>query len=181
MSLSCWKKSVACRCKTSNDTTFLATRSKSIMSLQNLIGTFNATSEDWSSYMERLQQHFVAQGLELEEKCCTTLLAVCGPATYSRFCSLASPRKLSDFSYSQLTELAATYFQPAQTVAIHRYKFNSRNCQSKESVSDYVTELHRLAESCKDNDIFDEMLRDPVVWGINDQRIQCQLLAEGNL
>lgn len=151
------------------------------MSLHNLIGPFDAASEDWASYVERLQHYFTAQGLESEEKRCATLLAACGPATYSRLRSLAAPRKLSEFNYIQLTELAATYFHPTQTVAIVRYKFNSRNRQPNESVADYVTELRRLAESCKYNDVLDEMLRDRLVCGINDQRIQRRLLAEGNL
>ena len=45
----------------------------------------------------------------------------------------------------------------------------------------YVAELRRLAEHCNYRDSLNDMLRDRLVCGVNDQRVQRRLLAEGDL
>lgn len=41
-----------------------------------------------------------------------------------------------------------------------------------------MAELRRIAEHCKYGDTLDKMLRDRLVWGINDDSIQKKLLQE---
>ena len=41
-----------------------------------------------------------------------------------------------------------------------------------------MAELRHLLEHCKFNDTLDDMLRDRLVYGIRDGRIQCRLLVE---
>lgn len=53
--------------------------------------------------------------------------------------------------------------------------------QPSENVATYVSELRQLAIKCKFGDSLDEMLRDRIVCGVNDSRIQRRLLAEPNL
>ncbi|GFS07432.1 polyprotein [Elysia marginata] len=50
-----------------------------------------------------------------------------------------------------------------------------------ESIRAYVAELKRLTEFCEYNDKLEEMLRDRLVCGIIDRRIQQRLLSEGTL
>ena len=62
---------------------------------------------------------------------------------------------------------------------MQRYKFNTRVRLPNESVMTYVSELRALAEHCKFPETFlDELLRDRLVCGINDQQIQRRLLAK---
>ena len=42
----------------------------------------------------------------------------------------------------------------------------------------YIAELKRLAEDCEFGEFLGQMLRDRIVCGINDPRIQRRLLAE---
>lgn len=60
------------------------------------------------------------------------------------------------------------------------FRFNSRSRQSGESVAAYLAELRRLAEHCNYRDTLDLMLRDRLMWGINDAGIQ-KLLQESDL
>ena len=45
----------------------------------------------------------------------------------------------------------------------------------------YLAELRRLAEHCNYRDTSDKMLRDRLVWGIDDVGIQRKLLQENDL
>ena len=44
-----------------------------------------------------------------------------------------------------------------------------------------VAALHALSENCEFGDTLEDMLRNRLVWGIDDSRIQHRLLAEGSL
>ena len=48
-------------------------------------------------------------------------------------------------------------------------------------MADFVAQLRQLSEHCQFGDTLSDMLRDRIVCGINDQRIQWRLLAESDL
>ena len=48
-------------------------------------------------------------------------------------------------------------------------------------VAAYLAELKRLSEHCNYGDVLQDMLRDRLICGIQDQRTQCRLLAESDL
>ena len=50
-----------------------------------------------------------------------------------------------------------------------------------ESIAEYIAELRHIAEHCEYGSILDDMLRDRLVCGVADDRIQRRLLAETEL
>ena len=48
----------------------------------------------------------------------------------------------------------------------------------KESIANYVAELRALGQTCGFGDSLDDMLRDRLVCGVNDERVQRRLLSE---
>ena len=64
---------------------------------------------------------------------------------------------------------------------MYRFKFNNRFCQQGETIQQYVAELRNLSAHCDFGDQLEKMLRDPLVCGLNDERIQRRLLAENQL
>ena len=63
---------------------------------------------------------------------------------------------------------------------MQRYKFNTSTRKDSESVATYVAELKRLGEHCQFGDKLHEMVRDRLVCGVNDIRIQNRLLQESS-
>jgi hypothetical protein len=61
------------------------------------------------------------------------------------------------------------------------FNFHSRCRSQGESVSNFVAELKKLSEHCGFGESLNDMLRDRLVCGINDIRIQRRLLAEVDL
>ena len=64
---------------------------------------------------------------------------------------------------------------------VQRYKFHSHFRQEHESVSTFVSQLRSLSKDCNFGDTLELMLRDRLVSGINNDRIQRRLLAEKDL
>ena len=64
---------------------------------------------------------------------------------------------------------------------MERYKFHSRNRNEDEGVAANVAELRKLTEHCNFGDTLPEMLRDRLVCGINNKKIQWRLVAEREL
>ena len=98
---------------------------------------------------------------------------MCGTATYSLFRSLAVPKKPSDIPIADLLKLAAAHYHPKPSLAVQCFRFNFRMRQAGEFVTVYLAELKRLSKYCSYGDSLDDMLRDRIVCGIQDQRRQC--------
>jgi hypothetical protein len=64
---------------------------------------------------------------------------------------------------------------------VQRFKFNTRFRKPAEPIASYVAELRSLSEHCDFKSTLEVMLRDRLVCGINDEQIQCRLLAESSL
>ncbi|XP_026176653.1 zinc finger CCHC domain-containing protein 9 [Mastacembelus armatus] len=95
--------------------------------------------------------------------------------------NLLSPEKPKDKTYQQLVLLLKDHFDPKPSEIVQRFKFDSRMRKPNESVTEFVAELRHLAQDCNYGGTLQQMLRDRIVCGINDERIQRRLLAEENL
>ena len=72
-----------------------------------------------------------------------------------------------------------THQHPTPNPIAERFTFNMRNRHQGETISDCMANLRRLTEFCGFGGSLDNMLRDRLVCGVNDQRLQQRLLAEG--
>ena len=109
------------------------------------------------------------------------LLSVVGPDTYKVLRDLVQPTKPSDKTYAQIKTTLKTHFDPTPSVTLLRFRFNTATQKSGQSEADFVAELRHLSQECQYGDKLEEMLRDRLVCGIRDERIQRRLFAESNL
>ena len=70
---------------------------------------------------------------------------------------------------------------PKPSAIVQQFKFNTRFQQPGETIAMFLAELRHLSEHCEFGITLDEMLRDRLVCGIRDIRIQRRLLAEPKL
>ena len=101
--------------------------------------------------------------------------------TYQLIRSLIALTKPKEKSFEDLVKLVQEHHQPIPSAIVQRYKFNSRTQRPGESIATFIAELRRLAEHCQFGQTLDEMLRDRLVCGITDSRVQRRLLAEPEL
>ena len=145
------------------------------------IGEFDAGSEEWSQYVERIGHFFEANGVTEERKKRAVLLLVVGPTTYKLLRNLIAPVKPGEKDYDDIIEVLKKYFDPPPSEIVQRYRFHTHSQKEQELVATFVAELRALAEHCKFGDTLDLMLRDRLVCGVKDGRTQRRLLSESKL
>ncbi len=138
-------------------------------------------TEAWPLYVERLKQFFEANDVKDAGKQRAILLSVCGADTYKLISSLVPPAKPGDKTFDELISIAKDHFNPLPSVIVQRYKFNTRIQQPGETTAEFVAELRRLAQHCEYGATLEDMLRDRLVCGIKDERVQRRLLSEPSL
>ena len=89
-----------------------------------------------------------------------------------------SPSKPGEKSYVQLVEALPKHFKPT---LVERFMFHSRVRKVGDSIATFVSELRSLSEYCNFGATLDDMVRDHLVCGVNDNAIQKRLLAESSL
>ena len=106
-----------------------------------------------------------------------------GPATYQLIRSFLAPVKPTSKTFAKLVTLVQEHQQPTPSPIVQRFNFNSRVQHAEESISEFVAKLRKLAEHvhCEYGESLDEMLRDRIVCGCKDKKLQCRLLAATDL
>ncbi|PIK47354.1 hypothetical protein BSL78_15770 [Apostichopus japonicus] len=104
-----------------------------------------------------------------------------GSDSYKLLRNLCAPKKPGEQSYKNLVDLLANHYHPYPSVIVQRCMFNSRFWLPSESVATFVSELRSLADTCNFETVLDDMLRDRLVCGINNDNIQKRLLSEADL
>ncbi|XP_060520647.1 uncharacterized protein LOC132698531 [Cylas formicarius] len=137
-------------------------------------------SKSWDSYKERLDFYLTANDITDAGKKKAVFLSICGPATYDIIRSLIAPMKVTKKTYEEIIKALSDHFAPRTSEIVSRFKFYQRDQHPEESISVYIKELRRLAESCEFDNL-EIMLRDRLVCGVRDDGLQRRLLAEENI
>ncbi len=128
-----------------------------------------------------LHHFFEANEIDDASRQKAILLTSVGSQTYSLMRNLVSPTKPGDKTFDELVKLLKDHFNPKPSEIVQRFKFNSRNRQHGETVMEYVAVLRKLVQDCNYGDKLSEVIRDRLVCGIGDDRIQRRLLSEPDL
>ena len=73
------------------------------------------------------------------------------------------------------------HLYPAPNPIAERFRFNTRDRQPSESIYEYLATLRRLSEHCDYGATVEEMLRDRLVCGVKNEKVQQRLLSEKDL
>ena len=123
---------------------------------------------------------FLANSVEDDNKKKAALLSSCVSDTYKLFKSLVAPEDIGRSSYAEIKRLMGERKNPKPNQIAERFKFNSRNRKSNESISEYMVELCCLTQFCDYGMVLNDMLHDRLVCGVNQNQIQQKLLSEGS-
>ena len=145
------------------------------------LGPYSSGKETWIAYCERLEQYFAANDIDDAGKQRAVLLSECGSETYQLIRSLVAPEKPKNKTFDALVKLVADHLTPPPSPIVQRFHFNTRTQKEGETVAAFLAELRRLSEHCEYGETLDDMLRDRLVCGIRDIRVQRHLLAESKL
>ncbi|KAK3773177.1 hypothetical protein RRG08_013763 [Elysia crispata] len=108
------------------------------------IEEFDPAQKDLESYLERLEQYFVANDVT-EAKRTAVLLSVIGAKTYEVLKSLVAPDKPSAKSYPDLKAVLLSHFKPKPLTVYERFKFHKAVQKDTENAAQYIAKLRGLA------------------------------------
>ena len=128
--------------------------------------------------MEQVTYFFSASKITDDDKKRQVFLTCVGTESFHLMKTLVAPAKLDTKTVDELADLVQAHLDPKPSIIVSRYKFNSRNRKAGEPVADYIVHLRQLAEDCDFKASLNDILRDRLVCGVNDDRIQLKLLAE---
>ena len=141
---------------------------------------FYPEADDFIQYNERLEVYMQANDVKADKKQ-AVLLTINGARAYKTLRRLAAPQKPVDLTYDAIVDQLEKHYSPMPTETAQRYRFKSRTRKDGESAAAYLAVLRALAEHCNFGTTLDTMVRDMLVWGINNDFIQQRLLTEGTL
>ena len=145
------------------------------------MGEFDQSKETWVAYAERMEQYFTANDIADPAKQRAVLLSACGATTYQLIRNLVAPGKPADKSFAEVVHLVQTHHSPPPSEIVQRFNFHSRSQRDGESIAQFDSELRKLSEHCGFGDSMNDMLRDRLVCGVRDSRVQRRLLSEPRL
>ncbi|CAB4010092.1 Retrovirus-related Pol poly from transposon [Paramuricea clavata] len=144
------------------------------------IYVFDEIQESWERYVERVQHFFAANDVDDNHQV-PTLLSLIGSKTYSLLKDLLLPEKPADKNLDEIVSTLKKHLNPKPLEIAERFRFYKRNQQQGESILSYVAELKKLTTHCNFGSNLEETLRDRLVCGLCNQRIQKRLFAESKL
>ena len=140
------------------------------------------TPEEWPKWLRRFERFRVASGLSAkeEEAQVNTLIYCMGDQAddiLRSFNLSAEDAKKFDTVKGHFEN----HFIKRRNVIFERAKFNNRRQEAGEPVDSFITDLYALAEHCNYATLHDEMIRDRIVVGIQDQRLSERLQLDPEL
>ncbi|XP_028174821.1 uncharacterized protein K02A2.6-like [Ostrinia furnacalis] len=141
---------------------------------------FNAQTDNWDIYLDRLKFCFEANGVILDAAKRANFVTVCGARVYETLLALITPRKVSDLPFSEIVTVLTRHYSPKPNEISVSFKFYKRDQGRGELASDYIAQLRKLSSGCNFNDL-ERMLRDRLVCGMSDSKLQYELLKRDNL
>lgn len=151
------------------------------MATGKIFEAYDESTEEWASYIERLEQFFIVENVIVDNKKMAYLLSVMCAKTYALLRNLTLPEKPANKTYAVLVETSRKYLSPKPIIIAERFRFYKRTQREGESVKEYCADLKRLATHCEFGDALTEQLRDNLVCGLRNENMQRKLLSEVDL
>lgn len=147
----------------------------STMALLGRTDEFKPENEQWSAYIEQLEQFFEANDIA-KGKHVATLLSVMGTSTCELLRNLVQPNKPKAKTFDEIVAILKGHFEPRPLLVAERLHFTHCNQKASQSVALYVAAIN-----CEFGTNLDSSLRDHFVSGIRNEACQRRLLSENNL
>ena len=120
---------------------------------------------DTETYISDLQLYMLASGIDKfpEARKCVVILNLLDPQCRKIVTAAASVSRADDI-FSTLSSI----YPSAPSVALARQKFNNRQQNDHETVTEFFADLSQLASKCDYGTLEDELIRDKLILGSTD-------------
>lgn len=132
---------------------------------------------DFDVYLERFKLFAAANNISEGKVKQQVFLTALDDEAYLTLRTLLLPKSPPEASFEESALALKNHYSPRLPLVAERYKFNCRNQEPYESVSDFIVQIKRLAAQCEFGTFLPELLRDRFISGLQDDVIRRHLLA----
>lgn len=140
------------------------------------IDAFEGGGDQWPAYVEQQVREFFTANDVPAEKNRAIFLSCCGSRTCALLRNLVKAKTLEAKLLEDILDILRKHYAPKPSAVVQRFRFNTQVRSEAESISDYIAVLKHLSEHCDYGEELDKMIRDRIVYGINNAAIQTRLL-----
>lgn len=136
----------------------------------------------WRNFKQQLKIFIAAAGLTTvtETRKSAILLNCIGQEGLELYYNLIKDSEDTP-KFDELLKLFDEYFEPKQNELINTFNFNNRKQEDGETFDNFYIAIRKLVKNCNFKDMEDRMLRDRIVMGIRDRKLQQKLLENKDL
>lgn len=141
------------------------------------------TANNWKLWKQKFKLFLLASGksTKSDEVKVAILLNFLGDEGLHIYNTFEYDEGESDIKLDTVLKKFDAYCEPIKNVVYEHFKFFKRDQLPDESVDNFITGLKQLSSTCEFGTLKDVLIRDRLVIGIRDTRIQEKLLQSSNL
>lgn len=145
------------------------------------------TTEDllpkWRLFKQQFKIFVSASGLERvsDTRKAAILLNCAGHEVQELYFNVLKTKTEETIKYEQLLKSLDDYFEPKENELISTFAFHKRCQEEGENFDLFYTDLRKLVKTCNYKDQEERMLRDRIVLGVLDKKLQRKLLEVNDL
>ena len=140
-------------------------------------------AKTWKSWKQLWDAYETVTGLnEKDSKLRVATFVTCiGPDALDIHNGLPFQNDEEKGDMNKILELWNSYCIGETNIIYERYKFNNRNQDLNESIDTYASALRALASTCDFGELKDQLIRDRIVCGMQNNAVRRKLLQEPKL
>lgn len=139
----------------------------------NLVENWKRWKKDFTFYLTATEYDTKADNVK------SSLLLHCiGDKAREVYDTLTFDEDGDNLKLEKILEKFEAYLAPRKNITYSRYKFLTYRQEEGQSFSKYLTEMKKLCSDCELAALQNDLLRDMLVIGLTDKRIQERLLRE---
>ena len=140
-------------------------------------------AKTWKSWKQLWDTYETVTGLnEKDSKLRVATFVTCiGPDALDIHNGLPFQNDEEKGDMNKILELWNSYCIGETNIIYERYKFNNRNQDLNESIDTYASALRALASTCDFGELKDQLIRDRIVCGMQNNAVRRKLLQEPKL
>lgn len=138
---------------------------------------------NWRTFKQQFRLYIEAMGLDSkpDARKVALLLTIAGPQAIEVYNTFVFVGEEDPLKLDTVLAKFEAHCSPKKNETYERYVFRSRLQQPSESFDSFLTDLKIKAQSCNFNTLKDSMIRDQIVFGIEDKKVRERLLREVEL
>ena len=140
--------------------------------------------EKWKTWKSDLNLYLQATEAHTKENLIKSsiLLHCIGKPGYDIYSTFVFEDDAQKMNYDVVINKFDEYFKPKKNVTIQRFKFLTARQDDDESFDNFVTRVRRLSEECEfGNQVQNPLIKDIIIIGIRDKKLQEALLKDGDI